>query len=34
VHARVVSRDQPFAAAQSVEPDLEDACVHLMQAVT
>jgi len=32
VHARVVSRDKPFPAAQSVEPDLEDAFVHLMQA--
>ena len=32
VHARVVSREQPFPTAQSVEPDLEDAFVHLMQA--
>ena len=31
VHARVVSRAQPFPTAQSVEPDLEDAYVHLMQ---
>jgi ABC-type multidrug transport system ATPase subunit len=31
VHARVVSRAQPFPTAQSVEPDLEDAFVHLMQ---
>ena len=32
VHARVVSRDRPFPAANPVEPDLEDAYVHLMQA--
>ena len=32
VHARVVARDQPFPAAQPVEPDLEDAFVHLMQS--
>lgn len=32
VHARVVSRTQPFSAAQPVEPDLEDAFVHLMQS--
>jgi ABC-type multidrug transport system ATPase subunit len=32
VHARVVSREQPFPTAQSAEPDLEDAFVHLMQA--
>src|SRR5512143_1202785 len=32
VHARVVAREQPFPAAQPVEPDLEDAFVHLMQA--
>ena len=31
VHARVVSRTQPFPAAAAVEPDLEDAFVHLMQ---
>ncbi len=31
VHARVVSREQPFPTALSVEPDLEDAYVHLMQ---
>lgn len=34
VHARVVSRTQPFASAQPVEPDLEDAFVHLMQAAS
>ncbi|HOX19545.1 MAG TPA: ABC transporter ATP-binding protein [Gemmatimonadales bacterium] len=32
VHARVVSRDRPFPAASPVEPDLEDAYVHLMHA--
>ena len=32
VHARVVAREQPFPAAQPVEPDLEDAFVHLMQS--
>ncbi len=32
VHARVVSQEQPFANALSVEPDLEDAFVHLMQS--
>jgi ABC-type multidrug transport system ATPase subunit len=32
VHARMVSREQPFPAAQPVEPDLEDAFVHLMQS--
>jgi ABC-2 type transport system ATP-binding protein len=32
VHARVVSRTQPFSAARLVEPDLEDAFVHLMQS--
>jgi len=32
VHARVVAAAQPFPAAQPVEPDLEDAFVHLMQA--
>jgi len=32
VHARVVSRTQPFSSAQPVEPDLEDAFVHLMQS--
>jgi ABC-type multidrug transport system ATPase subunit len=32
VHVRVVARQQPFPDAQSVEPDLEDAFVHLMQA--
>jgi ABC-type multidrug transport system ATPase subunit len=31
VHARVVAKTQPFAAATPVEPDLEDAFVHLMQ---
>ena len=31
VHARVVSAAQPFDAARAVEPDLEDAYVHLMQ---
>jgi ABC-type multidrug transport system ATPase subunit len=31
VHARVVSREHPFPTALSVEPDLEDAYVHLMQ---
>jgi len=31
VHARVVARVQPFPAAAPVEPDLEDAFVHLMQ---
>ncbi len=31
VHARVVSKAQPFPAAAPVEPDLEDAFVHLMQ---
>ena len=32
VHARVVAAAQPFPTAQPVEPDLEDAFVHLMQA--
>jgi hypothetical protein len=32
VQARVVSREQPFPAARAVEPDLEDAFVHLMQS--
>jgi ABC-type multidrug transport system ATPase subunit len=32
VHARVVAREQPFPAAIAVEPDLEDAFVHLMQS--
>jgi len=32
VHTRVVSREQPFPSAELVEPDLEDAFVHLMQA--
>jgi hypothetical protein len=32
VHTRVVARDQPFPAATQVEPDLEDAFVHLMQS--
>ena len=32
VQARVVSREQPFPSAIVVEPDLEDAFVHLMQA--
>jgi len=32
VHARVVAGTQPFPAARTVEPDLEDAFVHLMQA--
>ena len=32
VHARVVAREQPFPAATAVEPDLEDAFVHLMQS--
>ena len=32
VQARVVSREQPFPAALAVEPDLEDAFVHLMQS--
>ncbi len=32
VHARMVSREQPFPTAQPVEPDLEDAFVHLMQS--
>ncbi len=31
VHARVVSKAQPFPDAAPVEPDLEDAFVHLMQ---
>ena len=31
VQARVVSRERPFPAALAVEPDLEDAFVHLMQ---
>jgi ABC-type multidrug transport system ATPase subunit len=34
VHVRVVAREQPFPAASSVEPDLEDAFVHLMQAAS
>jgi len=34
VHARAVSPVQPFATAMAVEPDLEDAFVHLMQAGT
>jgi ABC-type multidrug transport system ATPase subunit len=32
VQARVVSRERPFPAALAVEPDLEDAFVHLMQS--
>lgn len=32
VQARVVSREQPFPSALAVEPDLEDAFVHLMQS--
>ena len=32
VHARMVAREQPFPAAHPVEPDLEDAFVHLMQS--
>jgi ABC-type multidrug transport system ATPase subunit len=32
VHVRVVASAQPFATASVVEPDLEDAFVHLMQA--
>jgi ABC-type multidrug transport system ATPase subunit len=32
VHVRVVASAQPFPAASAVEPDLEDAFVHLMQA--
>jgi len=32
VHARIVAREQPFPAATAVEPDLEDAFVHLMQS--
>ncbi|HMU62118.1 MAG TPA: ATP-binding cassette domain-containing protein, partial [Gemmatimonadales bacterium] len=32
VHVRVVASEQPFATASVVEPDLEDAFVHLMQA--
>jgi len=32
VHARVVSGASPFLGAITVEPDLEDAFVHLMQA--
>jgi ABC-2 type transport system ATP-binding protein len=32
VHARIVARAQPFPTAATVEPDLEDAFVHLMQA--
>ncbi|MEZ4412520.1 MAG: ABC transporter ATP-binding protein [Gemmatimonadales bacterium] len=32
VHARVVADAQPFSTARTVEPDLEDAFVHLMQA--
>ena len=32
VHARVVADAQPFPTARTVEPDLEDAFVHLMQA--
>jgi ABC-2 type transport system ATP-binding protein len=32
VHVRVVASVQPFATASVVEPDLEDAFVHLMQA--
>ncbi len=31
VHVRVVAAAQPFASASVVEPDLEDAFVHLMQ---
>jgi ABC-type multidrug transport system ATPase subunit len=34
VRARVVARDQPFPTASTVEPDLEDAFVHLMQTAT
>ena len=32
VQARVVAREQPFSSAVTVEPDLEDAFVHLMQS--
>ncbi len=32
VHARVVSGEKPFPGAEAVEPDLEDAFVHLMQS--
>ena len=32
VQARVVAREQPFSSAVAVEPDLEDAFVHLMQS--
>jgi ABC-2 type transport system ATP-binding protein len=31
VHVRVVASAQPFATASAVEPDLEDAFVHLMR---
>ncbi len=32
VHIRVVAKEPPFGGAQLVEPELEDAFVHLMQA--
>jgi len=32
VHTRIVAREQPFPAATTVEPDLEDAFVYLMQS--
>jgi ABC-2 type transport system ATP-binding protein len=32
VHARIIAGAPPFATALPVDPDLEDAFVHLMQA--